>query len=49
MRSHPDLLELLGMVNLEAGSAAAGGRGYYLMGKGVLLNQVGRRLGSIGH
>ena len=42
MRSHPDLLELLGIVNLEAGAEAAGGRGYYLMGKGVLLNQVRR-------
>ena len=46
MRSHPELLTMLGIVNLEAGQAAAGGRGYYLLGQGVLLNQVGRLAGQ---
>ena len=48
MRSHPELLTMLGIVNLEAGQAAAGGRGYYLLGQGVLLNQVGRLAGREG-
>ena len=40
MLSHPELLTRLGIVDLEAGVAAAGGRGYYLLGQGVMLNQV---------
>jgi seryl-tRNA synthetase len=40
MLSHPDLVSRLGVADLEAGQAAAGGRGYYLLGNGVLLNQV---------
>ncbi|MEW5301881.1 MAG: hypothetical protein WDW36_004708 [Sanguina aurantia] len=38
--SHVDLVQMLGIVNLEAGSEVAGGRGYYLMREGVLLNQA---------
>jgi seryl-tRNA synthetase len=40
MSSHPDLLSKLGIVNLEAGAVAAGGRGYYLLGQGVMMNQA---------
>lgn len=35
--------QMLDIVDLEAGTAVAGGRGYYLKREGVLLNQVGRR------
>lgn len=35
-----DLVALLDIVNLEAGQTVAGGRGYYLINEGVLLNQV---------
>ncbi|GLC51005.1 hypothetical protein PLESTB_000455800 [Pleodorina starrii] len=38
--NHVDLVQLLGIVNLEAGQEVAGGRGYYLMNEGVLLNQA---------
>ena len=38
--NHVDLVGLLGIVDLEAGQAVAGGRGYYLMNYGVLLNQA---------
>ncbi len=38
--NHVDLVQLLDIVNLEAGSAVAGGRGYYLTKEGVLLNQA---------
>ena len=38
--NHVDLVALLGIVDLEAGQTVAGGRGYYLIGEGVLLNQV---------
>jgi len=31
---------MLDIVDLEAGTAVAGGRGYYLKKEGVLLNQV---------
>jgi seryl-tRNA synthetase len=40
MLSHPDLLTWLGMVNLEAAQSVSGGRTYYLLGEGVLLNQA---------
>ena len=38
--NHVDLVSLLGIVDLEAGQTVAGGRGYYLLNEGVLLNQV---------
>lgn len=38
--SHVDLIQMLDIVNLEAGSAVAGGRGYYLTNEGPLLNQA---------
>ncbi|GFR40484.1 hypothetical protein Agub_g1051 [Astrephomene gubernaculifera] len=38
--NHVDLVQLLGIVNLEAGQEVAGGRGYYLTHEGVLLNQA---------
>ena len=38
--NHVDLVSLLGIANLEDGAAVAGGRGYYLMNYGVLLNQA---------
>ena len=38
--NHVDLVGLLGIVDLEAGQTVAGGRGYYLINEGVLLNQV---------
>lgn len=38
--NHVDLVQLLDIVNLEQGTEVAGGRGYYLMGAGALLNQV---------
>ena len=38
--NHVDLVNLLGIVDLEAGQAVAGSRGYYLMNYGVLLNQA---------
>ncbi|GAX82987.1 hypothetical protein CEUSTIGMA_g10414.t1 [Chlamydomonas eustigma] len=38
--NHVDLVALLGIVDLEAGQTVAGGRGYYLIGEGVLLNQA---------
>ena len=40
--NHVDLVGLLGIVDLEAGQTVAGGRGYYLINEGVLLNQVRR-------
>lgn len=40
MLSHPDLLTRLGMVNLEAAQSVSGGRTYYLLGEGVMLNQA---------
>ncbi len=39
--SHVDLVPMLGIADWEKGSATAGNRGYYLVGDGVLLNQVG--------
>lgn len=38
--NHVDLVQLLDIVNLEQGQSVAGGRGYYLIGAGVLLNQA---------
>ncbi|KAI8475839.1 MAG: seryl-tRNA synthetase [Monoraphidium minutum] len=40
LRNHYDLVQMLDIVNLEAGTAVAGGRGYYLMREGPLLNQA---------
>ena len=40
MMSHPDLLTRLGIVNMEAAQSVSGGRTYYLLGQGVLLNQA---------
>ena len=40
--SHVDLVPMLGIADWEKGSATAGNRGYYLVGDGVLLNQVSR-------
>ncbi|PRW57840.1 serine--tRNA ligase [Chlorella sorokiniana] len=38
--SHVDLVQLLDIVDLEAGAEVAGNRGYYLKNEGVLLNQA---------
>ena len=38
--NHVDLVGMLDIVNLEAGQTVAGGRGYYLINEGVLLNQA---------
>lgn len=38
--NHVDLVGLLDIVDLEAGTEVAGSRGYYLKGEGVLLNQA---------
>jgi seryl-tRNA synthetase len=38
--NHVDLVNLLGIADLENGSTVAGGRGYFLKGAGVLLNQA---------
>lgn len=38
--NHVDLVQLLDIVDMEAGTTVAGGRGYYLMREGVLLNQA---------
>ncbi|KAH7445029.1 hypothetical protein KP509_02G103200 [Ceratopteris richardii] len=40
LKNHVDLVEMLGLANLKKGTEVAGGRGYYLMGAGVLLNQA---------
>ncbi|KAJ1689203.1 hypothetical protein LUZ63_013358 [Rhynchospora breviuscula] len=40
LKNHVDLVEMLDIVNLEKGADVAGGRGYYLKGCGVLLNQA---------
>eukprot|EP00884_Botryococcus_braunii_P008117 jgi/Botrbrau1/17306/Bobra.0015s0059.1 len=42
--NHVDLVQLLDIVDLEAGSAVAGGRGFFLRREGVLLNQARSRL-----
>ena len=38
--NHVDLVQLLDIVDLENGTTVAGGRGYYLKGAAVLLNQA---------
>lgn len=38
--NHVDLVQLLGIVDLDAGTKVAGGRGFFLKGAGVLLNQA---------
>ncbi|CAL5224747.1 g7480 [Coccomyxa viridis] len=38
--NHVDLVQLLGIVDMESGSTVAGGRGFYLINEGVLLNQA---------
>lgn len=38
--SHSPPMQMLDIVDLEAGTAVAGGRGYYLKREGVMLNQV---------
>ncbi|KAI3434807.1 hypothetical protein D9Q98_002864 [Chlorella vulgaris] len=38
--NHVDLVALLDIADLDAGTAVAGNRGYYLKGAGVLLNQA---------
>lgn len=38
--NHVDLVQLLDIADLENGTAVAGGRGYFLKGAGVLLNQA---------
>ncbi|KAL2609023.1 hypothetical protein R1flu_027596 [Riccia fluitans] len=40
LKNHVDLVELLGIADLNKGADTAGGRGYYLKGAGVLLNQA---------
>jgi seryl-tRNA synthetase len=38
--NHVDLVQLLDIVSLDEGQEVAGGRGYFLKGEGVLLNQA---------
>eukprot|EP00891_Asterochloris_glomerata_P009648 jgi/Astpho2/9648/e_gw1.00146.54.1_t len=38
--NHVDLVHMLDLVDLENGTAVAGGRGYFLKNEGVLLNQA---------
>ncbi|CAH1433547.1 unnamed protein product [Lactuca virosa] len=40
LRNHVDLVDLLGIADLKRGANVAGGRGYYLKGDGVRLNQA---------
>ncbi|XP_011022067.1 PREDICTED: serine--tRNA ligase [Populus euphratica] len=40
LRNHVDLVELLGIADLKKGADIAGGRGFYLKGDGVRLNQA---------
>ncbi|XP_050892933.1 serine--tRNA ligase isoform X2 [Lathyrus oleraceus] len=40
LKNHVDLVDLLGIANLKKGADVAGGRGFYLIGDGVLLNQA---------
>ncbi|CAI5936727.1 unnamed protein product [Closterium sp. NIES-65] len=39
-RNHVDLVHMLDIADLERGASTAGGRGYYLKGMGVMLNQA---------
>ncbi|XP_075496178.1 LOW QUALITY PROTEIN: serine--tRNA ligase-like [Primulina tabacum] len=40
LKNHVDLVELLGIADVKKGANVAGGRGFYLKGDGVLLNQA---------
>ncbi|KAM7273673.1 hypothetical protein ACFE04_028337 [Oxalis oulophora] len=40
LKNHVELVELLGIADLKKGADVAGGRGYYLKGAGVRLNQA---------
>ncbi|KAL0000045.1 hypothetical protein SO802_019647 [Lithocarpus litseifolius] len=40
LKNHVDLVKLLGIVDLKRGADIAGGRGFYLKGDGVRLNQA---------
>ncbi|OVA05496.1 Aminoacyl-tRNA synthetase [Macleaya cordata] len=40
LKNHVELVELLGIADLKKGANVAGGRGYYLKGAGILLNQA---------
>ncbi|XP_031478544.1 serine--tRNA ligase [Nymphaea colorata] len=40
LRNHVELVQLLGIADLNKGADIAGGRGFYLKGAGVLLNQA---------
>jgi seryl-tRNA synthetase len=40
LKNHVDLVELLGIADIKKGANVAGGRGYYLKGDGVRLNQA---------
>ncbi|KAL3651432.1 hypothetical protein CASFOL_004434 [Castilleja foliolosa] len=40
LKNHVELVELLGIADLKKGANVAGGRGYYLIGDGVRLNQA---------
>ncbi|KAL3516104.1 hypothetical protein ACH5RR_023006 [Cinchona calisaya] len=40
LKNHVDLVELLSIADTEKGANVAGGRGFYLKGDGVLLNQA---------
>ncbi|KAL8129163.1 hypothetical protein V2J09_018318 [Rumex salicifolius] len=40
LKNHVELVKLLGIADIEKGTKVAGGRGYYLKGDGVLLNQA---------
>ncbi|THG15040.1 hypothetical protein TEA_012215 [Camellia sinensis var. sinensis] len=40
LKNHVDLVELLGIANIKKGANVAGGRGFYLKGDGVRLNQA---------
>ncbi|XAR63610.1 Serine--tRNA ligase [Bertholletia excelsa] len=40
LKNHVDLVELLGIADTKKGANVAGGRGFYLKGDGVLLNQA---------
>ncbi|CAL5422018.1 unnamed protein product [Camellia sinensis] len=40
LKNHVDLVELLGVANIKKGANVAGGRGFYLKGDGVRLNQA---------
>ncbi|CAN6449454.1 unnamed protein product [Victoria cruziana] len=40
LKNHVELVQLLGIADLNKGADVAGGRGFYLKGAGVLLNQA---------